>query len=318
MWTRAVMACYVIWGLLPLLYAMLAPSGAAELVASRIVWGFGLCMAIVAIHGQTRAVLDILRNPRALVITAASAALLGLNWGTHIVAILTGQVVDAGIGYLLTPLLSVILGAIVLRQRLSVQQWLGVALAGAALLVIGAGYGSVPWVVLLLPLSWAIYGLVKQKFLIEAPVLVSFTAELSLLAPIGFGLLAWLGLTGQATTWTTGSPHLLLLASTGFVTVVPLLLLNASVRQLRLATLGMLQYISAVFQVILGVVHFAEPMSLTRSVGLGLVAAGVVVFATARTGSQVRRAAGAVTQRSADPPAELMMPANSSATRVAF
>lgn len=169
MWTRAVMACYVIWGLLPLLYAMLAPSGAAELVASRIVWGFGLCMAIVAIHGQTRAVLDILRNPRALVITAASAALLGLNWGTHIVAILTGQVVDAGIGYLLTPLLSVILGAIVLRQRLSVQQWLGVALAGAALLVIGAGYGSVPWVVLLLPLSWAIYGLVKQKFPIEAP-----------------------------------------------------------------------------------------------------------------------------------------------------
>ena len=202
MWTRAVMACYVIWGLLPLLYAMLAPAGAAELVASRIVWGFGLCMAIVAIHGQTRAVLDILRNPRALVITAASAALLGLNWGTHIVAILTGQVVDAGIGYLLTPLLSVILGAIVLRQRLSVQQWLGVALAGAALLVIGAGYGSVPWVVLLLPLSWAIYGLVKQKFPIEAPVLVSFTAELSLLAPIGFGLLAWLGLTGQATTWT--------------------------------------------------------------------------------------------------------------------
>ena len=206
MWTRAVMACYVIWGLLPLLYAMLAPAGAAELVASRIVWGFGLCMAIVAIHGQTRAVLDILRNPRALVITAASAALLGLNWGIHIVAILTGQVVDAGIGYLLTPLLSVILGAIVLRQRLSVQQWLGVALAGAALLVIGAGYGSVPWVVLLLPLSWAIYGLVKQKFTIEAPVLVSFTAELSLLAPIGFGLLAWLGLTGQATTWTTGSP----------------------------------------------------------------------------------------------------------------
>ncbi len=102
MWTRAVMACYVIWGLLPLLYAMLAPAGAAELVASRIVWGFGLCMAIVAIHGQTRAVLDILRNPRALVITAASAALLGLNWGIHIVAILTGQVVDAGIGYLLT------------------------------------------------------------------------------------------------------------------------------------------------------------------------------------------------------------------------
>lgn len=130
--------------------------------------------------------------------------------------------------------------------------------------------------------------------------------------------MAWLGLTGQATTWTTGSPHLLLLASTGFITVIPLLLLNASVRQLRLATLGMLQYIAAVFQVILGVVYFAEPMSLTRSVGLGLVAAGVVVFATARTGSQVRKAAGAVTQRSADPPAELLMPASSSAARVAF
>lgn len=271
---------YLIWGMLPLLYASLGAAGAVEILAHRVLWGMVLCLVLTIASGQGRDLRALLRRPAALAATAGAAALLALNWSTHVVGILTGQVVDAGIGYLLNPLLTVLLGVLVLRQRLVRGQWVAVAVAGVAVLVIAGGYRSIPWVALLLPVSWAVYGLLKQRLPVRAPVLAAFTAELLVLTPFAAVVLVRASADGTATFVGEGAVHTALLVSTGVFTAVPLLMFNAAARHVPLPTLGMVQYVSAICQAALGVAYFHEPMPPARWAGLILVLVAVAIFAS--------------------------------------
>jgi chloramphenicol-sensitive protein RarD len=277
-WTAVGAGSYLFWGFLPLLFAALAPDGPVEIVARRVVWTAVSVLAVLAASGRARELLAIARDRRALAGVALSAALLGVNWGAHVAGILSGQVVDAGVGYLVNPLLSVALAVVVLRERLGRAQWAAIGLACAGVAVIGFGYGRFPWVAVLLPVSWSVYGLVKKLLPAPGGVLAAFTAEMLVLVPWAGVLLA----VTSAGLFSPGGPgRVALTLATGVATAAPLLAFNAAARRVRLSTLGMLQYLSAGCQVVLGVTLFAEPMPWTRLVGLLLVLVGVVVFAAA-------------------------------------
>lgn len=269
---------YLIWGSFPLLFAALAFVGSVEIVGQRIWWSAVFCLVIVTLSGKLGDLAAILRDRRSLAGAGLCALLLAVNWAAHVTGILSGQVVDAGIGYLVNPLLSVVLGALVLGESMSRTQWVGVVIAGGAISVVGVGYGQLSWVAVILPVSWSLYGLVKKLMHLESGTLAEFTAEMVLLTPIAAAVMTVVAIKGTpafVTSWPWGSALLIL---TGVATAVPLLLFNEAARRIRLTTLGILQYISAGMQTILGMTYFAEPMPPSRMAGLGVALVGIAVF----------------------------------------
>jgi chloramphenicol-sensitive protein RarD len=202
--------------------------------------------------------------------------LIAVNWGLFIYAVSVGHVVEVALGYYIGPLVSVVLGVVVLRERLRRLQWVALGIATVAVLVIAVGDGRVPWLGLCLAVSFATYGLIKKT--VPLPATASLTAEGVILAPVVAAYLVALQLAGTGTLTGHGAGHVALLMSTGPVTAVPLLLYGASARRIPLATLGTLQYLAPTLQFLLGVVVFGEAMPAERWVGFGLVWLALIVF----------------------------------------
>jgi chloramphenicol-sensitive protein RarD len=278
---------YLIWGFLPLLFAALAPAGAAEIIGQRVLWSAVWCLAILAACGRLRDLAVLARDRQALVGISLCAALLGVNWFAHVAGIMTGRVVEAGIGYLLNPLVSVLLGVWALHESLRPVQWLGVGLAIIAVGLAGAGYGRFPWVAIILPLSWSAYSLVKKRLRLPVGVMAAFTAEMVMLVPLAGALLIALGASPLGTSSLGGPSGLrtVLTIATGLATAVPLLAFNSAARMTKLATLGMLQYLSASCQILLGALYFGEPMPPARLAALVLVIAALAVFTVGGLGA---------------------------------
>jgi chloramphenicol-sensitive protein RarD len=266
---------YGIWGLFPLYWPLLKPAGPLEILASRVIWSLVTAL-ILSVFLVPRSRWRRLLNRRNTALLAAASITIALNWGIYIWAVNSDRVVEAALGYYINPILSIVLGVVLLKERLARLQWVSVGLAVAAVVVLTVDYGHPPWVALTLAASFATYGLIKNR--LDAGAVETLTVESGLLAPFALGYLLLLQFQGQLTYGQGGAGHTALLVLAGPITAVPLLLFAAAATRIPLSTLGLLQYITPTLQFLLGVVYFGEAMSPGRWIGFGLVWAALAVL----------------------------------------
>jgi chloramphenicol-sensitive protein RarD len=284
---------YGLWGVFPLYFRLLERSGALEVVVHRVLWSLLVCLAVVAaVRGwaELRAVLAV---PRQVVTLGVGAVLLAVNWGVYIYAVNSGQVVEASLGYYINPLVTVLLGVVVLRERLRPLQWGAVGVGAAAVAVLTAAYGRPPIIALTLAVSFGLYGLIKNRVGATVGAVTSLTTETLVLAAPAAALLVWIEARGDG-HFTENPPwQALLLVSVGVATVVPLLFFAAAARRVPLSTIGLLQYLTPTLQLLCGVLLLGERMSPARWAGFGLVWVALVVLTvdSLRAASRRRTAA---------------------------
>lgn len=269
------LGAYLLWGVVPLFWMLVERAGAVEILAHRIVWSLPIAAGLALIL-LPRRWLRTLLDRRTLLLLALASALIAVNWGFYIWSVNAGHVVEAALGYYINPIVTVLLGVIVLRERLAAVQWVAVGFAAAAVLVLTVDYGQPPWVALVLAGSFASYGLLKNR--INSSAVATLTVESAMLTPAALGYLIFLQLSGGLTFGHLGWSHSLLLAAAGLVTVIPLLLFSAAAIRIPLSTLGLLQYLTPTAQFLLGVLYFGETMSTARWVGFGLIWIALLVL----------------------------------------
>lgn len=270
------LAAYAIWGLFPLYFKALQAVPALEIVVHRALWSalFGALLLLVWKHpGWWRELRD---NPRRLLILGVSGALVASNWLIYVWAVNNGRMLEASLGYYINPLVNVLLGLLLLGERLRPLQWLAVACAALGVAQQLWLVGSLPWVSLALALTFGVYGLIRK----QAPVaaLPGLVVETWLLLPLALG---WLllhpgAVSGQAAFWTTNQAGWL--AAAGPITLIPLVCFNAAARHLPYASLGFLQYIAPTLVLLQAVLLFGEPLEHGKLLAFLCIWAGLLVF----------------------------------------
>ena len=287
---------YGLWGLLPLYFVTLAPAGPVEIVADRVVFSLVVCLVLIAVTRSWRALSAVFRSPRVFGALTLAAVLIAVNWLTYTYGVLSGQAIEASLGYFINPLVSVLLGVLALKERLRPLQWAAVGIGFVAVLVLAVAYGRMPWIALILAFSFGFYGLVKNRVGATVDAVTSLTAETVVLTPLAVAAIVWLGTAGALTLTGNGPGHFALLAASGVVTATPLLFFGASARRLPMTTIGLLQYMAPLLQFILATTVLGEHMGPERWAGFGIVWLALVVLtadmllATRRRRSAVRAA----------------------------
>ncbi|SDJ25020.1 chloramphenicol-sensitive protein RarD [Pseudomonas delhiensis] len=270
------LTAYVIWGLFPVYFKLLERIPALEIITHRAIWSalFGAALLLVWKHpGWWRELRD---NPRRLAVLGASGVLIASNWLVYVWAVNNGHMLEASLGYYINPLINVLLGLVVLRERLRPLQWVAVGLAALGVAQQVWQLGSLPWVSLVLALTFGFYGLIRKQAPVDA--LPGLVVETWMLLPLA---LVWLllfadGPSAHLDFWS--SPQALWLAAAGPVTLVPLVCFNAAARHLPYATLGFLQYIAPTLVLLQAVLLFGEHLDSTRLVAFGCIWLALVVY----------------------------------------
>jgi chloramphenicol-sensitive protein RarD len=264
--------------MLPGFFLLLAPASGWEIVAFRILCSLVVCAILLAVTRGWRRIGAILRTPRLVLLIGLAAAAIYVNWQVYVLAVLGGEVVQSALGYFVNPIVTVLLGVLVLRERARPAQWVAIGISAAAIAVLVVGYGSVPWVALALALSFGFYGLIKKQVGPRVDAISGLALETAWLAPVAAVQLiitsAALGLAfGQH-----GLPHGVAMVLSGVVTAIPLLLFASAARRLPLVSLGLTQYLAPVLQLLFGVLWLREDMPPERWVGFGLVWVALAVL----------------------------------------
>ena len=267
---------YLIWGSFPAFFKLLPDATPLEIVSHRIVWSAVFLLLLVLVRHQAGELYQTLSQRKVLLTLCGSTLLIATNWLTFLFAVQRGEVLQSSLGYFMTPLLSVLLGFVFLRERLGHLQKLSVLFAFAGVFYLIFEYGHIPWIALILALSFSFYGLLRKVAEIDA--LIGLTVETLLLAPIAAVYIIYQLNSGQSAFLSGSLNYDLLLPLSGVITAIPLLFFIAAARQLRLATLGFLQYITPSLHFILAVAVFAEPFSRSQFVSFLLIWAGLVVY----------------------------------------
>jgi chloramphenicol-sensitive protein RarD len=265
-----------LWGLTPLYFKAMGAVPAGEIIAHRVLWSVPLLAAMLALGGGWRGLTSVWRTPRLLATLALSASLVTGNWLVYVWAVNAGRVLESSLGYFIVPLVSVALGALVLRERLSLAQRIavGLALAGVANQVIQIG--TLPWVSLTLASTFGIYGLLRKRLPLES--VSALLVEVLLASPAALIYMAWLGQRDALSFGRLGITTDLLLVAAGVVTVVPLLLFTFAARRLTLSTLGFLQYLAPSLMFVLGVFLYGETLSASQMLTFGLIWLGLALY----------------------------------------
>jgi chloramphenicol-sensitive protein RarD len=271
-------SAYALWGLLPVFFLALAPTGPIELVAWRIVFSLVFCAILLTATRSWRRLGAICRRGRTMAIMAAASLLIFCNWQTYVFGTLSGHVVDAALGYFINPLFTVVLGVVLLRERLRPAQWVAVGVAVVAVVVLAIGYGRVPWIALVLATSFGLYGYIKKRVGGTVDALSGLTIETMYLIPLAAGALALVSQTSGLTFGVSGGWHALLTVLSGVITAVPLLFFAAASRRLPLVTMGLVQFVAPLLQFVVGVALLHEAMPIERWIGFGLVWVALVVL----------------------------------------
>jgi chloramphenicol-sensitive protein RarD len=270
------LAAYLIWGMFPLYWPLLKPADAVEILAHRVVWSLvsvALLLLVIAGRSAWRA---LPRDARSLSLLTVAGVLIGINWGVYIWGVNHGHVVETSLGYFINPLVTVALGVVVLRERLRPAQWAAVGVAGAGVVVLTAQAGRPPWIALVLAFSFGAYGLVKK--IVGVSPMNGLVIEAAVLVPVAAGYLAVTAAGGGGTFTTHGADHAALLASSGVVTVIPLLLFAGAAPRIELSRLGLMQYLTPTIQFVIGVTVRHEPLPAVRLVGFCLVWLALGIF----------------------------------------
>ena len=271
-------AAYLLWGILPILFFALRDSGAPEIVAWRIVLSLVFCVLVITVTRGWGRLVAIFKDRRTMLSLALAAAFILVNWTVYVFASVSGHVVEASLGYFTNPIVTVLLGVIVLRERLRPLQWVALGTSVVAVLVIAIGYGAFPWIAIALAFSFGFYGLVKKQVGPKADAVSGLAIETAVLAPAATVALVVIALTSGLSFGSLGAGHTALMLSLGVATSIPLILFAAAARRLPLIYLGLVQYIAPILQLIVGVVLLHEEMPLERWIGFGIVWLALVLL----------------------------------------
>lgn len=267
---------FVLWGLFPLYFHALSAVPSIEVLAHRVIWSALLLAGWAAWRGRLGPILEEFRKPRRMGFYALTTLLISANWWIFIWAIQNGRVLEGSLGYYINPLVNVLLGVVFLHERLNPRQWLAIAIAAGAVLWLVVAKGVVPWVSLSLALSFGSYGLIRKMAGFDA--MLGLTIETLLLAPLALAGMAWWMANGQASMGHLGPATDVLLLAAGVVTVAPLLCFLEAGLRLRLATLGIVQYITPTMQFVLGVFVFHEHFDPERGVTFVLIWLALAIY----------------------------------------
>ena len=309
---------YIIWGFFPLYFHLLAPAGAVEVIVHRAVWGLAWCALAILVLKRLDALRSALADPKVLSRLAIAGALIVLNWSTYVYAIQSGHTVDAAIGYFINPLVTVALGLLILRERITRLQGIALSLGVLAVLILLIAQGRLPWLSLTLAFSFALYSLVKKDVAAKVDPLAGMAIETATVAPFLIAYYGYLAMSGRTSFHTLAAQgeaapihplaHLALLIGAGLITVIPLIMFAAAAKGLSLGTLGFIQYVSPGTQMLIGVAVFHEEMQPARWIATAVVWVALavltidVVIASRRRRRLLRAAAKAGTDEDAPHP----------------
>jgi chloramphenicol-sensitive protein RarD len=268
---------YTIFGFFPLYWKMLERMSALQTVSHRIVWSCAVLLVLTIVSGRWPAFRSAVRSRRAIALYAAAALVISINWFIYIWAVNAGFVVQTALGYFINPLVSVLLGVVLLRERLRRAQWIAIGLALAGVIYLTLNYRTPPWIALSLAGTFGTYGLLKKTAPLDA--LQGLTVETSVLFLPALGYLAFENHAGRGAFAHTGPLLALVMMGAGPVTTVPLLLFAAAARRIPLSLMGMLQYINPTIQFLLGIFLYKEPFTRSQFAGFACVWAALVLFA---------------------------------------
>jgi chloramphenicol-sensitive protein RarD len=270
------LGAYALWGLFPLYFPLLEPAGGLEIVAHRVLWSLLFVGLLLTVTRGWRRVRTAVGDRRTMLILAGAALLISGNWLVFVYGVNSGQVVETSLGYFINPLVSVLLGVVVLSERLRPLQWTAVGIAAVAVTVLTIDYGRPPWIALALAATFGLYGLMKK--LVRVPAAPGLFLETAIVAIPAVITISVLHTQGSGTAGNAGPGHLLLLMGSGVATAVPLLLFAAATRRIPLSTVGLLQYLTPLMQLSIGVFVYGEPMPPVRLVGFAIVWVALAVF----------------------------------------
>ncbi len=261
-------SAYSIWGLFPLYWPLLKPSGSIEIVANRSVWTLLVCLIALAVSHQLQATISLMRNVIVTLKLALTSLLISINWLVYIWGVNHGHVVECALGYYINPLIIIAFGVLLLKEKMRKLQWVSVGIAAIGVIVLTIDYGRPPWIALTLALSWGSYGVIKKQ--LNIPALQGLTIETLLSLPIYGGYLIFLAQQGNSHFGQKTGLTLLLIGA-GVVTAIPLLLFNGSGNRLPFTIIGLLQYITPTLQFIIGVSIRHEKMSTGSWIGFFII-----------------------------------------------
>ncbi len=268
---------FLMWGLFPLYFKALADVPPTQILAHRMVWSLLFLCGVLTVRRQWQWLPAVLRRPRVVATFTLSALLLSANWFIYIWAVNNGHVIDASLGYFINPLVNVLLGLLVLKERLRPGQWGAVGVAALGVLWLTWQAGQLPWIALLLAGSFGAYGLLRKTAALAALEGLSF--ETLLLFPLAGAYVVWLTLHGENAFLNTGSDSTRwLLVAAGPITAIPLLLFAAGARRIPLSVLGMLQYIGPTIQMLLGLTVFHETFTMARLAGFIVIWSALALY----------------------------------------
>jgi chloramphenicol-sensitive protein RarD len=269
-------AAYLFWGLSIFYFKAIGRVAPPEILAHRILWSVPLLLGWLAVRGRLGDLRAVLRAPRTIGILLVTTVLIGVNWLVFIMAIESGRVVQASLGYYINPLLNVVLGMVFLGERLRPVQWVSVALAAFGVAYMAVSFGSIPFISLILAVSFGLYGLLRKTVPAEGPV--GLAVETCLLLPVVLVFLIVRAVRGEMAFLHISRQIDVLLVLAGLVTTVPLLWFTNAVRRLRLATVGFLQYLSPSLQLLIAVLVYGEPFTRTHLVTFSCIWAALGLY----------------------------------------
>ncbi|MCX7921114.1 MAG: EamA family transporter RarD [Clostridia bacterium] len=272
---------FTIWGFLPLYWKLLKEIPPDEILAHRVFWSFIFVVAILAFTGGWSNLIGILRDRKSMGLVILCSIFIAINWFAYIWAVNSNHIVECSMGYYINPLMSVLLGMSVLKEKLNIYQYAALLLAAAGVLIITVQYGRIPWVSLILAVSFALYGLVKK--LLKVNSTVGLALETAVIMPAAVIFLVFKQVQGTGALSSVSVPTILLLLLSGIATATPLLLFAKGANRVELATIGFLQYISPTISLMLGVFVYKEHFSKIHLISFGLIWAGLVVYSLSKT-----------------------------------
>lgn len=272
----AALLSYLIWGSLPLYIRAMQHTGALELLAHRVLWSVPTAILFIAVAANWRDVRAAFTGSNLKWLTV-SGLLIGANWAIYIWAVNAGRTMEASLGYYINPLVNVLFGMLIFSEKLRPAQWVAVAIAAIGVGVMTFAFGRVPWVALVLCITFACYSVIRKKVAIDSRA--GFLVEVALLAPVAFAWLTWFATTQPGGRWLgEGGSDILLLMAAGPITAIPLILYALAAKRLRFSTIGMMQYIGPTIQFLIAVLVFKEGFGMAHALAFGFIWTALVVF----------------------------------------
>ena len=272
----SVLGCYVLWGLLPIFWKLLANVDSVYVLAQRVLFSCIFCLAIILLKKNGSSVKNILKSKTERRRYFVCGILISINWGVYILTIAMGKILESSLAYYMNPLFSVVIGALIFKEKLSAVQWVSVGLALVGVMIPVIAYGNVPYLAIIIGLSFALYGAMKKT--IKAESEVSICMETMSVLPLALAFIVYAQLSGYTTFSSLSNTEMLLLAASGAVTSIPLMLFAKGIRKTSITTSGILMYINPTLQLLVGVLIYNEVFTKMNAITFAFVWAAVILF----------------------------------------